>query len=118
MAGRENRPSLLGLPARTVENVRQRLVMEGMDAALERKRNPNPARKPIFDGEAEAHLIALAYSKAPEGHTRWTLRLLADKVVELDIVDHADHVTVMRTLKNRITTASQAMLMHPAEPKR
>lgn len=98
----------LGITVRTVENIRRRLVMEGVGAALERKQNPNSARKRIFDGDAEAHLIALACSHAPEGHSRWTLRLLANKVVELEIVEHADHVTVMRTLKktNCIRTAS------------
>ena len=95
---------------RTIENIRRRAVLEGVDAALEHKHNPNSARKRVFDGKAEAYLIALACSKAPEGHTHWTLRLLADKVVEMNIVEHADHVTVMRTLKkmNCVRTYSNA----------
>lgn len=108
-----------GVTVRTVEHVRQRLVMEGMEAALERKYNPNSARKRVFDGEAEAHLIALACSRAPEGHSRWSLRLLADKVVELNIVEHADHVTVMRTLKktncSRIIDSAGAFRRNKAE---
>ena len=69
--------------------VRKQLVEEGLEAVLSRKQRATPAVPPIFDGEKEAKLIALACSKPPKGRTRWTLRLLENKVVELGIVDRA-----------------------------
>jgi hypothetical protein len=83
----------------TVSRTRQRLVEEGFDAVLTRKHSPNSARKRIFDGAAEAKLIALACSPPPRGRVRWTLELLEDKVVELKIVDRASDNTIGRTLK-------------------
>jgi transposase len=83
----------------TVKNVRQRFVEQGLDAALHRKRQEWPSRQRILDGEKEARLIALACSEAPEGRTRWTLQLLADKLVELNIVESVSDQTVRRTLK-------------------
>lgn len=83
----------------TVRNVRQCLVEKGLQAALERKKQEAPSRKKRFDGKAEAHLIALACSDAPEGRVRWTLELLAEKVVELKVVDSVSYRTVQRTLK-------------------
>jgi hypothetical protein len=83
----------------TVARTRQRLVEEGFDAVLTRKHSPNSARKRIFDGEAEAKLIALVCSPPPRGRARWTLELLEDKVVELQIVDRASDNTIGRTLK-------------------
>lgn len=82
-----------------VYQVRRRLVEEGFDAVLMRKRRKTPPIKPIFDGEKQAQLTALACSKPPQGRQRWTLRLLADKVVELDIVDSVHFNTIGRTLK-------------------
>jgi len=82
----------------TVERVRQRLVEEGLEAALTRKPRQNSLPRKI-DGAAEAHLIATACSKAPEGRTRWTLRLLADRMVTLELVDSISHETVRRILK-------------------
>jgi transposase len=83
----------------TVARIRQRLVEDGFDAALRRKHSPNSARKRIFDGAAEAKLIALACSAPPEGRSRWTLALLEDKVVELKIVERASDNTIGRLLK-------------------
>jgi len=83
----------------TVARTRQRLVEEGLEAALTRKHSPNSARKRIFDGAAEARLIALACSKAPAGRARWTLELLEEKVVELKIVERASDNTIGRVLK-------------------
>ena len=83
----------------TVKNVRQRFVEQGPDTALHRKRQEWPSRQRILDGEKEARLIALAGSEAPEGRTRWTLQLLADKLVELNIVESVSDQTVRRTLK-------------------
>lgn len=82
-----------------VARTRQQLVEEGFEATLNRKFNPNSARPRIFDGAAEAKLIALACSPAPEGFARWTLRLLEEKVVELAIVEKASDNTIGRTLK-------------------
>ena len=82
-----------------VARTRQLLVEEGFEATLSRKYNPNSARPRIFDGAAEAKLIALACSPAPEGFARWSLRLLEEKVVELNIVEKASDNTIGRTLK-------------------
>lgn len=90
--------SALNLCTRTVERVRQRFVEEGLQSAL----LPKPTKR-IFtralDGAQEAHLIALACSAPPEGKRRWTLRLLAERVVELGYTESISHETVRRTLK-------------------
>lgn len=83
----------------TVGRTRQTFVMEGLEAVFRRKRRLHPAIKPVFDGEAEARLIALACSEPPEGYARWSIRLLAEKVVELNIVDQVHFNTVGRVLK-------------------
>lgn len=83
----------------TIARTRQQLVEGGLDAALIRKHSPNSARKRIFDGAAEAKLIALACSPPPKGRKRWTLTLLETAVVELNIVDRASDNTIGRTLK-------------------
>ncbi len=82
-----------------VARTRQQLVEEGFEATLTRKYNPNSARPRIFDGAAEAKLIALTCSPAPEGFARWSLRLLEEKVVELSIVDKVSDNTIGRTSK-------------------
>ena len=87
-----------------VARARQQLVEEGFEATLKRKYNPNSARPRIFDGEREAKLIALACSPAPEGFARWSLRLLEEKVVELNIVDKASDNTIGRTLKKTFSS--------------
>jgi transposase len=83
----------------TVERVRQRFVEQGLEAALVRKPQDRPRRQPKLDGRAEARLIARAGSKPPEGRTEWTMQLLADKLVELEVVDSVSDETVRRTLK-------------------
>ena len=83
----------------TIARTRQQLVEEGFEAVLTRKHSPNSARKRIFDGAAEAKLIALTLSAPPKGRARWTLSLLEDKVVELNIVAKASDNTIGRTLK-------------------
>ena len=83
----------------TVARVRRQLVEEGLDSVLTPKRSPASARRRIFDGAAEAKLIALACSTPPKGRARWTLRLLEDKVVELNIVARVSDNTIGRTLK-------------------
>ena len=80
----------------------EKLVSEGLDAVLTRKKRETPPIQPIFDGEKQAKLTALACSKPPEGHARWTLRLLSEKVVELEIVPAAHFNTVGRALKKTI----------------
>jgi transposase len=83
----------------TVERLRERFVEQGLEAALDRKKQDQPSRQRTLDGQAEARLIALACSQPPQGRVRWTLRLLADRLVELEIVDTVSMETVRRTLK-------------------
>jgi transposase len=90
--------SALNLSTRTVERVRQRFVEDGIGSAL----LPKPTKRiytRALDGSQEAHLIALACSKPPEGKRRWTLRLLAERVVELGYAEAVSHETVRRTLQ-------------------
>jgi transposase len=83
----------------TVERVRRRFVEEGLELALSPYRTPRRVYRPKLDGEQEARLITLACSTPPEGRTRWTLRLLADALVELDVIDSVSYETVRQTLK-------------------
>lgn len=87
-----------------IERTRRQLVDEGFEAVLSRKYNPNSARPRIFDGAAEAKLIALACGRAPAGYARWTLSLLEEKVVELNIVEKASDNTIGRTLKKTFSS--------------
>jgi hypothetical protein len=87
-----------------VERTRRQLVDEGFEAVLTRKYNPRSAPRRIFDGVAEAKLIALACGPAPEGYARWTLSLLEQKVVELNIVEKASDNTIGRTLKKTFSS--------------
>jgi transposase len=82
----------------TVERVRKAFVEEGLEAALNAKR-PRQTRPPKFDGESEARLIALACSEPPQGQARWTLKLLADELVELKVFESISTEAVRRTLK-------------------
>ena len=84
---------------RTVQSIRQRFVEEGLHAAIERKKQCCPSRQRVLDGEKEAKLVAICCSKAPEGRGRWTLRMLGDELVRLEIVDSISHETVRQTLK-------------------
>ena len=87
----------VGVCLATVFNTRRRYCTEGLQAVLTEK--PRPGHPPKLDGHGEARLTALACSDAPEGHARWTLRLLADRLVDLDVVDAVSHTTVRRLLK-------------------
>lgn len=89
----------LGVTTQTVENLRRRFVQEGLEAALVRKKQCRPSRERLLDGAGEAQLTALCCSKAPDGRRRWTLQLLADRLVELHIVDSISYETVRRTLQ-------------------
>lgn len=84
---------------RTVENIRKRLVLEGLEAALNRKPQVRLSRQQLLDGEKEAKVVALCCGAKPPGHARWTLRLLAERIVELDIVESISHETVRQCLK-------------------
>lgn len=83
----------------TCRNLRIRFVEVGFEACLARKKQTTPSRAVLLDGEKEAKLIAIACSEPPQGHAKWTLRLLAERLVELKIVDSIAHETVRRTLK-------------------
>ena len=99
----------LGVTSRAIEHLKKRFVEDGLEAALERKPREKPPREVMFDGAFEARLIALACSDAPEGHRRWTVRLLADKAVELRFAESVSHMTVQRVLKKTnlsLTSAS------------
>ena len=103
-----------------VYRARKQLVEGGLDAVLGRKQRSAPPVAPIFDGEKEARLIALACSTPPEGYARWTLRLLEEKVVELAIVDSASDNTIGRTLKktfsSRISSSNGSFRQRRARP--
>ena len=83
----------------TVGRVRQRFVEQGLEAASVRKKQDRPSRERALDGRAEARLIALACSAPPDGRKAWTMRLLADKLVELEVVPSVSDETVRRALK-------------------
>jgi len=89
----------LDVGVRTIESLRKRFVEEGLDSALNRRKQVRPSRVPKLDGDAEARLVALACSEAPDGRKRWTLRMLADRLVVLDVVDSISHETVRQALK-------------------
>ena len=88
-----------GCHSRTVENVRRRIVMQGLDAAIARKRQDHPSRERKLDGEGEARLVTIACSEAPDGRDSWTLQLIADELVRLKVVDSISDQTVRRALK-------------------
>lgn len=86
---------------KTVENVRQRLVVEGFDIVLNGKNRETPPVKKLLDGAQEAKLIAMRLGTPPDGYGSWSLRLLANQMIELEIVDTISHETVRRTLKKK-----------------
>ena len=88
-----------GCRTKTVENVRQRLVERGFEETLNGKKRANPPTEKLLDGEQEAKIIATRLGPAPKGYANWTLRLLARKVVELEIVASVSRETLRRTLK-------------------
>jgi hypothetical protein len=92
----------LSCQTRTVENIRLRFVTEGFEVVLNRKKRETPPRPKILDGKQEAEVIALRLGKPPVGFANWTLRLLANQVVELGIAEAISHETVRRTLKKTV----------------
>ena len=101
----EEMARVLNISMRKIDRVKKRFVEEGFDVALNRRKRSRIYAKKT-DGEFEAHLIALSCSEPPEGFARWSLRLLADKVVELNYVDSISHETVRRILKKRNQTVA------------
>jgi len=89
----------LDVTVQTIERVRKQLVEEGLEAVLRRRKYIQKVSRKKVDGDVEAHLIALSCSKAPEGYSRWSLRLLADKMVELGYIESISYEAVRRTLK-------------------
>ena len=97
-ASNEQIAQILQITTKTVERLKQRFVEEGFEACMDRK--PYPEIKDIkTDGDFEAHLVAISCSKAPAGYARWSLRMLADKMVELNYADSVSHETVRQVLK-------------------
>lgn len=92
----------VGCRTRTVENVRRAFVLEGFERALVRQKRATPPTPKLLDGVAEAKLIALRLGRPPAGFGRWTLRLLADRMVELEIVESISPETVRQTLKKTV----------------
>lgn len=89
----------LSCQTRTVENVRRRLVTEGLESVLNRKKRETPPRRKILDGKQEAEVIALRLGKPPAGYANWSLRLLTEQVIALEITESISYETVRRTLK-------------------
>jgi transposase len=109
----------LRISVRSVESLRRRFVEEGLEACLVPKKQETPRVAPIFDGEKEAKLIAVACGPAPKDRARWTLRLLADRVVELRIVESCSPATVQRMLKKkRAQAVAKEDVVHSAGAKR
>ena len=105
----------LGVTRQTVEHARQRCVEQGLEAALERKKREHGPTPPILDGAKEAKLVAVCCSKPPPGRRRWTLNLLADRLVELNIVESISPDTVRRVLKKkRAEAVAPADVVHSA----
>lgn len=99
----EEMAKVLKIGMRTIDRVKKRFVEEGFDAALQRKESTRKYERKA-DGEVEAHLIAISCGKPPQGYSRWSLRLLADKMVELNYVESISHETVRTVLKKRFKT--------------
>jgi transposase len=96
----------LGVCVGTVANVRRRFAAGGLDAALDEK--PRPGAKPLLDGKAEAIVIATACSPVPEGRATWTARLLADRLVELQVVESISEDTILRVLKKATSSRGRS----------
>lgn len=108
---------VLNISMRKIDRVKERFVTEGLETALSgRTRDRIYSKK--TDGDFEAHLIALSCSEPPEGHSRWTLRLLADRVVALEYIDAISHETIRQILKKRTAALETPGVDHPAGTQR
>ena len=104
---------VLKIGMRTIDRIKKRFVEEGFDACLGRKPTSREYERKA-DGDFEARLIALSCSEPPDGFSRWSLRLLADKMTELEIVDSISHETVRTVLKKRLKTVENKRMGNPA----
>lgn len=97
----EDIAGFLGITVRSVEKIREKFVLEGFDVALYGRKSTRSYKVKV-DGDVEAHLVALSCGEPPKGHARWSLRLLSDKMVELEYVESISHETVRSVLKKRV----------------
>lgn len=116
-AKNEEISKVLQISMKKIDRVKKRFVEEGLEIALNGHKGQRVYAKKV-DGDLEARLIALSCSEAPEGFSRWSLRVLADKAVELEYVDAISHETVRRVLKKRIETVEEKRLGNSPTPKR
>ena len=108
-----------GVSVVTIEKIRKDYVLEGLEAAIERKPQCRPSRQPVLDGPKEARLVALCCGTVPAGHGRWTLSLLADKLVELKIVEKISKETIRQAReKKRVAALASDDVVHSAGAKR
>jgi hypothetical protein len=108
--------SILGITERTIENIRKKFVIDGYEVALTGKPSERVYSSKV-DGDIEAHIIALSCSEPPEGFSRWSLRMLADKAVELNYIDSISHERVRTLLKKRVKTMEKKGVGHSASAK-
>ena len=108
--------SILGITERTIENIRKKFVLDGFDIALTGKPSERVYMSKV-DGDIETHIIALSCSEPPEGFSRWSLRMLADKAVELNYIDSISHERVRSVLKKRVKTVENKGLGHTSFAK-
>jgi len=109
----------LGIGVRAIESLRRQFVEQGLEACLARKKQERPSIEPIFDGEKEAKLVAVACGPSPKDRVRWTLELLADRAVELRIVEACSPATIQRMLKKkRVEALAKEDVVHPTGAKR
>jgi len=107
---------ILKVSMRMIDRVKQRFIEEGFESCMERKPITQPREKKV-DGDLEAHLIALSCSKAPKGFSRWSLRMLAEKVIELKYTENISHETVRRVLKKRVEALESSKLDNTSDTK-
>lgn len=100
---------IIGVTTRTIENIRKKFVLDGFDASVYGKKSERVYSKKV-DGDVEAHLIALSCSNPPKGYSRWSLRLLSDRMVVLKYVDSISHETIRTVLKKRIEALERKRL--------
>jgi transposase len=110
----EDVASVLRVSTRKIERVKKRFVEEGLEAALGSRQGRRREYERKADGEFEARLVALSCSTPPEGYANWSLRLLADKAVELEFIDSVSHETVRRVLKKRAQAVAEDRVGDPA----
>jgi len=108
---------VLRISMRKIDRVKKRFIEEGFETALAGRKQERVYEKKA-DGDFEAHLVALSCSQPPEGFVRWSLRLLADRAVELKYVDSISYETIRRVLKKRNKTLEEARMGHPSGGKR